>query len=125
MELENNPENCRIVANIVKSLCPDLEKFGNEVTYESISFPENYANKPTKEVFELKLQEYIDNIPLNKMRIKRNKRLEETDYLLMPDYPHASDDIKIQWMNYRQALRDLPNNITDYDNIVWPEKPNS
>ena len=47
------------------------------------------------------------------------KLLQETDYLIMPDYPLSSDD-KIK---YRQELRDLPNNIKDINNIIFPIKP--
>lgn len=58
----------------------------------------------------------------NKLRFIRNKLLQETDYLMMPDYPLSSDD-KIKWSKYRQELRDLPNNIKDINNIIFPIKP--
>ena len=33
-----------------------------------------------------------------------------------------SDEKKEEWRVYRQALRDLPENVTDY-NIVYPTEP--
>lgn len=41
------------------------------------------------------------------LRAERDKRLAETDYLIMPDYPIAKADLKAV-KAYRQALRDLP-----------------
>lgn len=42
-----------------------------------------------------------------RLRAERDRRLSETDYLLMPDYP-LSDDSRAAVQAYRQALRDLP-----------------
>lgn len=42
-----------------------------------------------------------------RLRAERDRRLTETDYLLMPDYP-LSDDSRAAVQAYRQALRDLP-----------------
>ena len=42
-----------------------------------------------------------------RVRAERDRRIAETDYLVMPDYPLDTDkleEIKV----YRQALRDLP-----------------
>ena len=44
------------------------------------------------------------------VRTERNKRIAATDYLVMPDYPLSTDkleEIKV----YRQALRDLPEQL--------------
>lgn len=64
-----------------------------------------------------------ESIYYNKIRAIRNKLLDETDYLMMPDYPLVYDD-KIKLKEYRQQLRDLPNNITDVHNLKFPDKPN-
>lgn len=66
------------------------------------------------------------------LRQERDKLLKETDYLMNPDYPHPTEDIKQQWIQYRQALRDLPTNSDptltdegklDKNSVVWPIKP--
>lgn len=54
------------------------------------------------------------------MKSERDQRLSDSDYLMMSDYPMED---KSEWISYRQALRDLPSNIVDIDNIDWPEKP--
>ena len=51
------------------------------------------------------------------IRIDRNRRLSETDYLALSDQT-LSDDMK----TYRQELRDVPSQ-SDPDDITWPTKP--
>jgi hypothetical protein len=56
------------------------------------------------------------------MRYERNKRLQSSDWTLLLDSP-LTDEEKNNWIQYRQNLRDLPANIEDIDNIVWPVSP--
>ena len=91
-------------------------------TYESIVFPEGYE-KPSKEAFEAKLKELIDAQPLENLREERNRRITQTDYLATIDYPHATPEKKQEWLDYRQALRDLPSVTEDPLNPVWPTIP--
>jgi hypothetical protein len=100
---------------------PHEYSFGD--TWESIQLPEGYE-KPPKEEFEAKLQELLDAQPWKELREERNKRIAQTDYLAIPDYPHATEEVKQAWLDYRQALRDLPANTTDPENPVWPVAPN-
>lgn len=53
------------------------------------------------------------------LRIERNAKLAETDYMVLSDTTEISD----AWKTYRQALRDLPANTTDPENPPWPTKP--
>ena len=58
------------------------------------------------------------------LRIKRDQLLIKSDMYSLPDYPHATEEVKQAWLDYRQALRDLPSNTTDPSNPVWPIAPN-
>ena len=91
-------------------------------TYESIIFPEGYE-KPPKEEFEAKLQELIDAQPLKELRTKRNTLLDQSDKYVTVDFPHATPEKKQGWLDYRQALRDLPTVTEDPVNPVWPPVP--
>lgn len=57
------------------------------------------------------------------LRAERDKRLAETDYMVMPDYPIDADNLAAV-KEYRQALRDLPQQEgapwVDGE-IPWPE----
>jgi hypothetical protein len=89
-------------------------------TYENINLPDGYT-KPTKEVYDEAFTRYL-NIELFKVfREQRNKKLTESDFMMLSDYP--KEDIE-EWKVYRQALRDLPTNTEDPENPNWPTPPN-
>jgi len=94
----------------------------HDCVWDEIILLDDYE-KPSKEAFEAKLQELIDAQPLNELRTERNKRIAQTDYLFTSDYPHPIEETKQAWLDYRQALRDLPANTTDPENPIWPEAP--
>lgn len=52
-------------------------------------------------------------------RLERNALLMETDHMMFSDTPDPSQ----AWLDYRQALRDVPQQDGFPDNIVWPIKP--
>ena len=59
------------------------------------------------------------------LRSKRNMLLAKTDWTQVADVP-ISEQQKILWRDYRQALRDLPDayaNITSLEEVVWPTPP--
>lgn len=56
------------------------------------------------------------------LRQTRNQLLTESDWTQVADTP-LSQEQREKWCAYRQALRDLPGNTTDLDNVVWPESP--
>ena len=55
-------------------------------------------------------------------RFERNRRLQMTDWTVLPDSP-LSDSKIAEYKTYRQALRDLPANTTDYTNPTYPIEP--
>lgn len=78
-------------------------------------------------------QPYVPPVPTTeelaaRVRAERDRRIAETDYLVIPDYPISQDkleEIKV----YRQALRDLPQqpgfpwNGPDATDCSWPVEP--
>ena len=82
---------------------------------------------PTEKEIQAKIAELEAAEPMRLLRQERNRRLVETDWRMVEDYPMAN---KLDWKTYRQALRDLPataeptldddGNLT---NITWPEVP--
>jgi len=90
-------------------------------TYDSINLPDGYT-KPSKEAYDEAFTRYL-NIELFKVfREQRNKKLTESDFMMLSDYP--KEDIE-EWKVYRQALRDLPSVTEDPENPVWPTPPNA
>ncbi|EIA5325168.1 phage tail assembly chaperone [Vibrio parahaemolyticus] len=56
------------------------------------------------------------------IRINRSVKLKETDWTQTPDSP-LSDEKKVEFTAYRQALRDIPQTYSNPDDVVWPTKP--
>ena len=83
----------------------------------------NTLPKPTLEELTEKWNEYVAAQPLKELRTKRNTLLTQTDYVATIDYPHPTPEKKQEWLDYRQALRDLPANTEDPANPVWPVPP--
>lgn len=53
------------------------------------------------------------------LRDERNSKLYESDWTQLPD----SNVDKQSWAEYRQKLRDLPETVTDINNVTWPVEP--
>ena len=51
---------------------------------------------------------------------QRYEKLRECDYVVFEDSLVSNKD---EWKTYRQALRDVPQNNSDPDDITWPEEP--
>ena len=80
---------------------------------------------PTEKEIQAKIAELESLEPMRLLRLERNRRLAETDWMALNDVT-----VLAEWKTYRQALRDLPatqepqldddGNLT---NIDWPEVP--
>lgn len=56
------------------------------------------------------------------VRALRNQLLRETDYTQVQDSPLGEAD-RAAVAVYRQALRDVPQDVGDPFAVVWPERP--
>jgi hypothetical protein len=54
------------------------------------------------------------------VRFTRYEKLRICDYVVLDDSQVSNKDV---WKTYRQALRDVPQNNSDPDDIIWPEEP--
>ena len=102
-----------IPANATSTPVPTYSD-GQQVVWNGSSWDIQIVPTPTEE------PEYIPTVEelWEDLRIIRDQKLFETDYLALSDAT-MTDDMK----TYRQTLRDLPANTTDPANPVWPTKP--
>jgi len=56
------------------------------------------------------------------VRLERDRLLTASDWTQMPDTPLTAS-VKQAWADYRQALRDIPQDFDNPDEIVWPGTP--
>ena len=81
--------------------------------------------QPNDAVRHFQIQEIpapTDEELAQQIRAKRNGLLNQTDYLMMPDYP-ISDDKRKLIEEYRRALRDITEQDGFPRTITWPNKP--
>ena len=58
----------------------------------------------------------------NSLRSERNIKLSSCDWTQLTDSPLSSEK-KVEWANYRQALRNMPQENEDPTNPEWPAEP--
>mgnify|MGYP003151311399 CR=1 FL=1 len=103
------------------------DKYENLIWMSGNSYP-----KPTEEEVNQKLKELQIAEPLRLLRIERNRRLAECDWIVTKNAEYGYN-ISKEWRTYRQALRDLPS-ITykpeldvfgnlKMDSVAWPTPP--
>ena len=104
-----------------------LEQLQSYVTMDGIYNIKYYSTKRDSEIVDYKSHFIADDTAKDariladkwkNVRLERNRKLAETDYLALSDNT-LSNDMK----NYRDALRDVPSDNSDPDNIDWPVKP--
>jgi len=81
-----------------------------------------------------KVEEFLVAQPLKELREERNRRIAQTDWRFRSDLSPSQE-----WIDYSQALRDLPANYSPTIDIImedgyplvkednttpWPEEPN-
>jgi hypothetical protein len=93
-----------------------------ETTFDSIEVFGD-VEKPSFEVFRAKYDDLKNRVvPFEELRLERSYKLSNSDWTVGNDSP-LSPEKKQEWLNYRQALRDLPTNTEDPENPNWPTPP--
>ena len=119
------------LSGAILKIIPNAEYtiIGND--YNRLKWSEtNTQPKPTLAECEAAWQEIMAEAPMKILREERNKKLFDTDYRIVVDFPHPSEEVKQAWITYRQELRDLPSTSTpqldengNLTNVTWPTPP--
>jgi hypothetical protein len=56
------------------------------------------------------------------LKAQREELLKACDWTQLEDSPLSAED-KASWATYRQSLRDIPQDYTEVESVVWPEQP--
>ena len=59
-------------------------------------------------------------VDIVRLRVERTRRLFECDWTVLADSKVRN---LMEWITYRQALRDMPRTVDDPQNPKWPEPP--
>ena len=110
-------------AKAINKLIPDAQyvSIDNVITTWA-----DEREQPTEDAIQAKITELQNAEPMRLLRLERNKKLAETDWMSFSDSPTMSTE----WQTYRQSLRDLPSTASpsldengQLTNVTWPTKP--
>ncbi len=74
-----------------------------------------------KAEFEQKAADFEIQLQWGSVREERNRKLQQSDWIVTKSL-EIGETVPIEWLDYRQALRDITLQEDPY-NIVWPEEP--
>ena len=110
----------------LQALKPGAEWVLRGTEYSGLEWMDS-GQQPTEQEVKAKIIELDAAEPMRLLRIERNKKIAETDWRMLPDQSPSDD-----WINYRQALRDLPASASpkldsfyelDLTSVTWPTEP--
>ena len=102
----------------VESYQGEDQKLYYDVMSNTVKCKDEIDEKPVATIEELEAVKL--ELDKDYVRGKRNSLLAESDWTQNRDVVLSNDE---EWKTYRQALRDLPENTTDWTNPTWPTKP--
>ena len=86
---------------------------GDVLRWDSLDISQPTDDEITEEIARLTSAQ-----PMRLLRIERDKRLHDCDWWASSDLEMSQDQI-----DYRQALRDLPETVVDPASPIWPTQP--
>ena len=114
------------IYDVIMALRPNSKWYHNS---EGLHWLDEHQTKPTEKEIQEKTLELESAEPMRLLRLERNRRLTETDWVVIRAYSQKQD-VAEDWINYMQALRDLPataepqlDDAGNLTNVSWPEVP--
>jgi hypothetical protein len=119
------------VTAALQSLRPGASWYLNGDTYEGLTWLDENQSKPTEEEITQELEALRAAEPMRRLRVYRDKLLAEVDWVTIRSY-NQGVPVPEEWVQYCQALRDLPETATPVldptsplgiSGVDWPVKP--
>ena len=114
------------ITHALQALKPGAEWVVRGTEYSGLEWMDS-GQQPTEQEVKAKIIELDAAEPMRLLRIERDKKIALTDWRVLPDQTPSDD-----WINYRQALRDLPASASpkldkdgelDFSSFTWPTEP--
>ena len=98
---------------------PDIETLLSPVT---VTYTEEAYAFAQAEAYQGQIT--VEDVPetADEIRAKRDKLLDATDWAVLPDSP-LDEPSKTALKTYRQALRDVPQQVGFPNSVSWPNMP--
>ena len=82
---------------------------------------DSYKNVPRVHCSKLNISESrFDDITFEEMKERRLELLADSDWRDLPSYPLGDQE---EWRAYRKALRNIPQDFVNPEDVVFPTKP--
>ena len=114
------------IPEALQSLKPGAQWVLRGTEYSGLEWLDS-GQQPTEQEVKAKIIELDAAEPMRLLRIERDRKIALTDWRVLPDQTPSDD-----WINYRQALRDLPASASpkldkdgelDFSSFTWPTEP--
>lgn len=123
------------VSSAISRLRPGCAWWMEEESLENLHWEEsNTVDPPTQEEIDAEIEIITQEFIEFNLRRQRDILLYETDWIVTK-YAELGQPVPDEWKTYRQALRDITQNIDGLvidpeeicmvGNVNWPQKPNS
>jgi hypothetical protein len=96
---------------------------GETIFKQTLNDNGEFVNTPITE--ESERFTFFENVVAKRMhflRHERDQKLAETDWIVTKSL-EQNTPIPQEWLTYRQSLRDITENYSSQDDVVWPVKP--
>lgn len=104
------------------ALCPGAQWTLNGDDYDGLDWLDDGCPKPTEDELVAAWPAVESARKWAAVRAERDRRLAAWDWTALTDAP-LNDLEKQIAADYRQALRDVPQDAADPDAVVWPVEP--
>ena len=121
--VSNHPETVDIpLSGTKESTGFSVPTFAEVPHYNQFTHYAVHSEEPDENnVFQWEIKEKTQAAKERDIRFYRDELLSKTDWMVLSDSPEPSQE----WLDYRQALRDIPSQTGFPDNVIWPEEPTS
>ena len=84
-------------------------------------FEPDFKVKPIAHItkYDKKEHEFV-YLTMDEIKEARTKELADSDWRMISDYPRSDQE---SWKTYRQSLRDIPQDYSKVEDVVFPAKP--
>ena len=108
-------------ATALQSLAPGAKwiLIDDELEWLSTDIPQ-----PTDAEIEAEVARLQEEQPKKEVRERRDRFLTETDWVVVK-HNELGTSIPQEWLDYRQALRDITEQSGFPDNVEWPTAPSN
>ena len=108
-------------AQALQSLAPGAEWV---LRGDGLEWLDNEQTQPTDAEIEAEVSRLIAEQPAKEARGERDRLLTESDWVTIRA-TDTGNPVPTEWLDYRQALRDITEQTGFPEEIEWPQEPES